>query len=120
MNKSRPVLIVFSILAGLQVLSGGASLGDVIGKDTAGLFILLIAAVQVGMTFYVQGLTVPVGDVAAYVTGGDNPKLVAGPASSTTNGAAVTVAPEAPTQVEIVGPDDEDVQPVVEPPEGDI
>lgn len=91
MNKSRPVLIIFSILAGLQVLSAGAALADVIGKDLFGLFALGVAAIQVGMTFYVQNLTVPLQDVAAYVTGGNSPLLVAGPASSVTDGTEVVV-----------------------------
>lgn len=79
MHKSRPVLITFSILAGLQVLTGAAALGDVIGDQAFGLFAILVAAVQVGMTFYVQNQTVPVGDVAAYVDTAGN--TVAGPAS---------------------------------------
>lgn len=92
MKKSRPVLITFSILAGLQVLSGGAALADVIGQQPVGLFILAVAAVQVGMTFYVQNQTVPLQDVGAYVTGGDNPAMVAGPASAVEDGAEVEVA----------------------------
>lgn len=79
MQKSRPVLITFSILAGLQVLTGAAALGDVIGEQAFGLFSIAVAAVQVGMTFYVQNQTVPVGDVAAYVN--TEGRTVAGPAS---------------------------------------
>lgn len=78
-TKSRPVLITFSILAGLQVLTGGTALADIIGKDAAGLIILAIAAIQVGMTFYVQGQVTPSTDVAAYVN--QNGATVAGPAS---------------------------------------
>ncbi len=91
MPKSRPVLIVFSILAGLQVLTAGAALGDVIGPTAFGLVALGVASVQVGMTFYVQNLTVPLRDVAAYVTGGDSPSVIAGPAAAAATGAEVTV-----------------------------
>lgn len=91
MNKSRPVLIVFSILAGLQVLSAGAALSDIVGPAVFGLFALGVAAVQVGMTFYVQNLTVPLADVAAYVSGGPTPAVIAGPAAAVTNGTVVTV-----------------------------
>lgn len=79
MNKSRPVLITFSILAGLQILTAGAALGDVVGDKVAGLIVLAVAAVQAGMSFYVQGQVVPLQDTAAYVDTKGN--TVAGPAS---------------------------------------
>lgn len=59
--KRNPVLIVMSILAGLQVLAGGAALADVLGQAAAGLFILTVAAAQMGLQFYVRGEVVPVG-----------------------------------------------------------
>lgn len=94
MNKSRPVLIIFSILAGLQVLTGAAALGDVIGDQAFGLFALGVGAVQVGMTFYVQNSVVPVQDVAAYQNSyGD---VVAGPAAGVTNGKLVDVVKTEP------------------------
>lgn len=92
MNKSRPVLIIFSILAALQFLAAGAALGDLVGPHVFGLFGLSVGAVQVGMTFYVQNITVPIQNVAAYVTSGDVPTVVAGPAAAATNGAEVTVS----------------------------
>lgn len=79
MNKSRPVLITFSVLAGLQILTAGAALGDVVGTKVAGLVVLAVAAVQAGMSFYVQGQVVPLQDTAAYVDTKGN--TVAGPAS---------------------------------------
>ncbi len=81
-NKSRPVLITFSILAGLQVLTAGASFTDILGKDLAGFIVLVIAAVQVGLTFYVQNQVTPMGDVAAYIN--QKGETVAGPASPPT------------------------------------
>jgi hypothetical protein len=98
MTKSRPVLIVFSILAGLQVLTGAAALGDVIGDQAFGLFAILVAAVQVGMTFYVQNQTVPVMDVAAYQN--SKGQVVAGPAAGATNGTPVLVEPGTVTHVD--------------------
>lgn len=91
MNKSRPVLIVFSVLAGLQVLSGAAALGDLVGDQAFGLFSIIVAAIQVGMTFYVQNQVTPVEDTAAYVN--SNGVTVAGPASppSVVEGSAVTL-----------------------------
>lgn len=91
MHKSRPVLITFSILAGLQVLTGAAALGDVIGDQLFGLFAIVVAAVQVGMTFYVQNQVTPMGDVAAYVDAtGD---IRAGPAAAPANGTPAEVVP---------------------------
>lgn len=95
MKMSRPVLIIFSILAGLQVLSAGAALADIIGKDMFGLFALAVAAVQVGMTFYVQNLTMPLQNVAAYESG-TSAGVVAGPAATSANGVSVDVVPSTP------------------------
>jgi hypothetical protein len=94
MTKSRPVVIVFSILAGLQVLTGAAAISDVIGDQLFGMFAILVAAVQVGKTFYVQNSVVPVGDVGAYTN--DAGDLVAGPASGVTNGKGVEVVKTEP------------------------
>lgn len=89
--KSRPVLITFAILAGLDVLGAGAALGDVIGIQTLALFVLGTKAVQTGMSFYVQGQVTPTVDVAAYQN--DEGNVVAGPAAGATNGTPVTVEP---------------------------
>lgn len=89
--KSRPVLITFSILAGLHVLTGAAALGDVIGTQAFGLLSIGVAAVEVGMTFYVQNGVVPTQDVAAYQNSAG--QVVAGPAAGATNGTPVTVEP---------------------------
>lgn len=92
--KSRPVLIVFSILAGLDILFTGAALGDVIGKETLAIAVLGTKAVQVGMSFYVQGGVVPVGDVSAYIDSSGS--QVAGPAAGVTNGTPVDVSQTPP------------------------
>lgn len=89
--KSRPVLITFSILAGLQILTAGAALGDIIGAELAAFFVLAVAAAQGGMSFYVQGVVVPTQDVGAFQnTAG---QMVAGPAAGATNGTPVVVEP---------------------------
>lgn len=90
MNKSRPVLITFSVLAGLQIITAGTVLADVIGVQLAGLIVLLVAAVQAGMSFYVQGQVVPYSDTAAYVN--EEGDTVAGPAAAPVNGTPVDVA----------------------------
>lgn len=94
MPKSRPVVITFSILAGLQVLTGAAALGDVIGDKAFGMAALVVAAIQVGMTFYVQNAVVPVSEVAAYQS--SQGEVVAGPASGVTNGKTVDVVKTEP------------------------
>ena len=88
-TKPRPVLLVMATLAGLDVLTGGAALGDVIGLKAAGLLILLLAAIKAGMAFFLQGQVVPVADTAAYLN--DERQLVAGPAAIQRDGAEVVV-----------------------------
>ena len=79
MQKSRPVVITFAILAGLQVITSATGLSDIVPAEWLFLLGILVAAVQVGMTFYVQNVVVPVKDTAAYVDQEGN--LVPGPAS---------------------------------------
>lgn len=90
-TKSRPVLVTQAVLAALQVLTAGSVLADVIGAQLAALIVLGIAAVQTGAAIYVQGIVVPVADVAAYTPGDGSQALVAGPAADQANGTPVTV-----------------------------
>lgn len=92
MKTREPLLIWSSILVVLQILAGGAALGDVIGADSAGLFILAVAALQGGTQFYIRGQVTPNVSVAASVVAGD---VVAGPASPQPDGSPVTVIPAA-------------------------
>lgn len=92
MKTREPLLIWSSILVVLQILAGGAALGDVIGADSAGLFILAVAALQGGTQFYIRGQVTPNVSVAASVVSGD---VVAGPASPQPDGSPVTVIPSA-------------------------
>lgn len=66
--KREPVVVVMSVLAGLQVLAGGAALADLIGAQWAGIFVLAVAALQVGMSFYVRGQVTPVEDAPDVLT----------------------------------------------------
>lgn len=43
-----------AILAGLQIMSGGAFLGDLIGAKWFGAFVLLVAALQGGTVAYMK------------------------------------------------------------------
>lgn len=96
MKKSHPIVIIFSILAALQVLTGAAALGDLIGEQAFGMFAIIVAAVQVGMTFYVENTkTVPLADQVAYVD--QDGKTVAGPASNLTTGSVVKVEQSPPS-----------------------
>lgn len=58
--KNEPLLIWSSILVGLQVLTAGAALADVVGKDTAAFCVLIVAALQAATSFYVRGRVTPV------------------------------------------------------------
>lgn len=46
------MLLWQSVLVSLQVLSGGAILGDVLPKTWVALFILAVSAAQAGTAFY--------------------------------------------------------------------
>lgn len=87
MKTREPLLIWSSTLAALQVIAGGAALGDVIGLKAAGLFILVVAALQVGTSFYVRGQVTPTSTVAAQRD--PDGVLVAGPAAAAPTGTAV-------------------------------
>lgn len=93
-SKSRPVLITFSVLAGAQVLTGGAALADVLPKDVVGLLILAVAAVQAGMTFYVQGQVTPWSDVVSKRT--PDGQVIAGPAAEAPTGSLIPDPDPAP------------------------
>lgn len=88
-TKSRPVLITFSILAGLQVITNASGLADVVPAQWVFLLGILVAAVQTGMTFFVQNQVVPVKDTAAYID--QNGQTVAGPAAPPGTGAVQVV-----------------------------
>lgn len=93
-SRRNPVLLVMSVLAGAQVLTGGATLAEVIGPQVAGLVVLGVAAVQAGVQFYVRGQVTPWDDVyLKRAPGGD---LIAGPAYPASNG--TIVEPGTPTR----------------------
>lgn len=58
--KREPVLYVATVLVVLQVLTAGAAFGDVLGDKAAGLCILVVAALQAGLAFFVRGQVTPV------------------------------------------------------------
>jgi len=60
MIKREPVVVVMSVLAALQVIAGGAALGELVGPQVAGVVVLAVAALQVGLQFYVRGQVTPV------------------------------------------------------------
>lgn len=76
--KKEPVVIVFSILAALQVINGGLALIDSLDKDTAGIISLLIGAVTAGASVYVRGMVAPWDNVVSMISDGH---VVSGPAS---------------------------------------
>lgn len=96
MKTKEPVLIVMSTLAGLQVLTAGSALADVIGVELAGLLVLIVAAAQIGIQFYVRGQVTPNSSVAAKIDT-VRAEVVAGPAaeavSEAVEGEEVKVTP---------------------------
>ncbi len=95
--KREPLLIWSSTLVALQVLTGGAALGDLIGLRLAGFFILVVAAAQAGTSFYIRGQVTPFESVAAQAVKAEDGTtvVVAGPASVAPTGAPVDVTASA-------------------------
>lgn len=96
---SRPVAIVFSVLAALQIITAGSVLADLVGAERAAAVALVVAAAQAGMAFYVQAQVTPHKRVAAWK---DPAKgvVVAGPANPAriTEGKQVDISEASPTQ----------------------
>lgn len=93
---SRNHILVGAVLAALQILNGGAALGDVIGAKAFGLFALIVAAFQAGWQFYTSATSIPTSAVAA-VQDTKTGELVAGPAAVEANGTIVSLAPSVPS-----------------------
>lgn len=91
--KKEPVVIVFSILAALEVINGGLALIDSIDKDVAGIISLVIGAITAGASFYVRGMTAPWASVVSQAQDG---RLVAGPAAGDTLPPPPPTTPPAP------------------------
>ena len=100
MSKSRPVIITMSVLAGLQILTAGAALGEVIGVKLAAFFVLLVASAQGGVQFFVQAAVTPAADVIAYRNKDD--VVVTGDAANDPVKAAAAVQALTPADDEVV------------------
>jgi len=77
-KTNRPVVIVYSILAALQVINGGLALIDTLDKDIAAIIALVIGAITAGAAFWVESQVTPWNQVVSKMQGG---QVVAGPAS---------------------------------------
>ncbi len=80
-SASQPVLVVMSILAGLNVVNGGLGALGIVSAQVAGCIALGTAAVAAGIMFYLRGVVVPADAVAVRVDG--NGVLRSGPADQT-------------------------------------
>jgi hypothetical protein len=89
-SKSKPVLLYLSILAGLDVLTAGAAFGDVVTVKTAGIILLMLAAVKAATAFYLQSLVVPLGNVLAYQPDLQTGTIISGGASVAQTGATLS------------------------------
>lgn len=76
--KQQPVVIVFSIIAALQVINGALATTDVFSVEVAGIIALVIGALTAGASFYVRGMTAPWDTVVSKIADG---QLVPGPAA---------------------------------------
>lgn len=93
---SQIAILIHSVLAGLQVLNGGAAVGDIFGEKTAGLIALIVGAVQIGYSTYNQAVQVVPASAVAAVVDPTSGATLAGPAATAANGSLVDVTAQAP------------------------
>ncbi len=82
--RSRPIIILQSVLAGLSALLGGAALADFVDIKVIGLANLFVAAITVGLGVYMSGTNVEGSNVVVAMQNPTTP--VAGDASAVTTG----------------------------------
>jgi hypothetical protein len=95
--KKEPVVIVYAILAALQVVNGALATTDVFDEDVAGIIAIVIGAITAGAAFYVRSLVSPWEEVVSQIKDGH---VVAGPASTGGN----TLPTDPPPADPSVGP----------------
>lgn len=61
-KRQQPVLVVMALLAALEALAGFSVFVDIIGARIAGILCALLAAIQVGMAYWVRGQVTPLSD----------------------------------------------------------
>lgn len=62
MLRNRPVVAVMSVLAAFQIIAGAANLAGLVGARPAAWIVLLVAAAQAGVQFWVQAQVTPLTD----------------------------------------------------------
>ena len=60
--KDRPVLLVMSVLAGINAILGLGTLGDLISPTALAWVVLVSAGVQAAVQFWVQGKVTPLAN----------------------------------------------------------
>jgi uncharacterized membrane protein len=86
MDVPRPVLLVLAILAAVKVFVGAASVAELVGPPWIGVIIAGLAAVDIGVGFYLQNRVVPLQSTLAYVHADE---IRAGGAATQLTGSAV-------------------------------
>ena len=89
--KKEPVVIVFSILAALQVIDAALVLADSVNETAGAIISMVIAALTAAATVYVRGMVTPWVDVVSKIQNGT---VVAGPAAGPAGNTGI-VGPEA-------------------------
>lgn len=95
-SASKPVLIAFGILAGLNALNGALAGTDMVPKVVAAWIAIGTGVLAAILAVVVQGVVVPLNAVGARLT--RDGKMVSGPADQTiANGAEVELTPTTDT-----------------------
>jgi hypothetical protein len=92
--RRQPVVIVFSVLAGLQVVVAGLLLIDTLNKDLVAIISLVVAAFQTMATLYVRGMVTPWDTVVSKLA--SDGTVVPGPAADGVAGAPPNVPKDPP------------------------
>lgn len=100
MSTPQPVLVVFSILAGLKALLLTAEVAQLIGDPWTAVALAVLLAIDVGAAFYTRGQVVPLSTTVVYeprpdrfVTGGAATEVGRRVSESTTIRHAVDAVP---------------------------
>lgn len=106
-NRSNSTfLAVMAVLSGVQVLAGGISLLEFVPSDVSGILMLVVAAANAGITYYLNGKIVSLNNVVAYQPNKfNNSALYAGGAANERTGSTLSVNAPVGTLADKVVPD---------------
>lgn len=95
-SKPQPVLVALSVLATLDALHVGLDAGNVLPENVSTVIGALLAAVNIGVAFYLRGIVTPFSNVVAYQPNTDDPTRILAGGATTIEG---KVLPDNPVEL---------------------